>query len=61
MPKYHYNDKCAILVNGKIVKEFKVKLITSCCDKTLSNYVVNKYGDELNLKINNFSLMKLGC
>lgn len=61
MAKYRYGNSVAIInSNGKIIKEFKNKLTTSCCDKVLSNYVINKYGDELGLKINNFTLMKLG-
>ena len=60
MPKYRYNNKVAILREGKIIKEFTNKLTTSCCDRVLSNYVIHKYGDELNLTTNNFTLMKIG-
>lgn len=61
MPKYKYNNKIVILnAQGKIVKEFTNKLTKPCCDKVMSNYVIHKYGDELNLTINNFTLMKTG-
>lgn len=60
MPKYRYNNKVAILREGKILKEFTNKLTTPCCDRIMNRWVIMKFGDELNLKVGSFQLMKIG-
>lgn len=58
--KYRFNDKVAILVNGKIVKQFKVKQTTPICNLKLKQWVLYKWGDAFNNDGTSFELMKMG-
>ena len=53
MAKYNYNNKIAILVNGKIKETFVNKLTTSSCEATMKRYVVMNKG----YTPNSFTLM----
>ena len=60
MAKFKYKDNVAILVNGKIIKQFQNKIVTPCCDRIMNRWVIMKFGDDLNLKVGSFQLMKIG-
>lgn len=59
MAQYNYGNNIAILVKGKIIKQFKNKLTTSCCGIIMQRWVIDKFGDEFNLSVGNFTLMKV--
>jgi hypothetical protein len=59
MTKFYYKDNIAILVDGKIIKQFQNKLTTSCCGIVMGRHVILKYGEEFNLSVGSFTLMNL--